>query len=61
MIYNMVDNIKEGSGAPTRVFAILYETTSSGIRTSNLNFGVAILCSVFLLALSYTVFVQPRL
>ena len=61
LIYNMVDNIKEGSGAPTRVFAVLYELTSTGTRTSNLNFVVAILCSVFLLALTYAAFIHPRL
>jgi hypothetical protein len=50
-LYNMVDYLKEGSGAPTRVFAIIAEATNAGDQ-------VAALKMIFVIAIVTLVVIQ---
>ena len=52
MIYNMVDYLKQDSGAPSRVFAVVDETSSSGFCVQGLSARVFTGIGLFVIILS---------
>jgi kynurenine formamidase len=50
IVYNMVDYLKDGSGAPSRVFAVVGGAANGGSRIFDFDVLTALLCGVFTVA-----------